>query len=135
MIKKNIQIPLLVSIESRIKRLMTLGETVDLKRKEKIYLVVTDTNEIGKDSKINELLQNDITKYRQFFMNNVDYITTECLRVGEKIIVEFGVALFTITKIFYKNGTCIELGTEETNEELKDNLKCIEYSLNINKIR
>jgi len=123
---KKVDIPILIIFETRVNRLNMINKTEVLKRGELLYLKISDKHslEIEKESKLNDLIGNGQTNHKYFILNNEHYITTECLKVGEKLIVDWGVGLFTITKIFYKNGECIELGQEEIKEELKNNLKC-----------
>ena len=126
---KGVYIPILIFFETRIMRLITFNETEVLSKGEKIYLKISDTytDECiykNSDSKLYELLKSENTKYKCFSWNNKEYLIRVNLKVGEKIIVDWGTALFTITKIFYKNGKCVELGKDDIVEELKNNLKC-----------
>lgn len=114
--KKNV--PIIVSMEQKLMRFTNL-ESVKLKANERIYIKFANVKILEKES----FLTKNEKGYKIYFINNYDQVISQNLRLKDKIIVDFGRGLFTITKIYYKDGRILELDDNLVEEETKENVK------------
>lgn len=115
------EIPILISMEYRIMRL-TNNNFVSLKKEEIILIKFSNKNNVEAGSQIDHIIKSN-SSIKVYFINNVEYLNTYKVSLGDKIICDFGRAVLSITKIYFKNGKVLEKSQEELKKELNNNLK------------
>jgi hypothetical protein len=107
------QIPIMISMQYRIMRLRS-EKVLNFKKREKLLIRIANKGDIP----VNSALNNITDKSNVYVINNEDYFYSKNAELGDKFIVDFGKALFTITKIVYKNGNMIEIDPNDIENEL-----------------
>lgn len=118
---KNIKIPIMISMEYKIMRFDS-PSTIDFKKAEKTYFCFYSIH--YQKEKNFDNFTNDI-KNNLHWISNSDYMMMNKVTPGDKIIIDFGTACFLVTKVFYKNGTCVELPEKPNLIQYQDYLDLI----------
>ena len=115
--EKNVTIPIMISVDYMILRMINT-ETLILKKKEKLKIKFSNESIIEEDS----LLYKSPSMTNIFFITNYEYALSNKLKPGDKIIIDFGKALLTISKVYKKNGQVTEMSMSEIDIDLETNL-------------
>jgi pyruvate kinase len=102
---KHVKIPVMVSMEYKIMRFDS-NSTVNFKRAEKTNFCFYSIH-FQKEKNFDNLPQE--IRNNLHMISNSDYMMMNKVTPGDKIIIDFGTAVFLVTKVFYKNGKCLQL--------------------------